>query len=290
VTDDYPLINDIKSTIVEGDFLLRDDVSRYAVIGVGPAAKLNARPGYLRMIQLYAPRRQGRVNINDPVNAFTADSVFTAGIFQLQQKNYDEDLVFVHIDLARQLFDYDTQATQIELKLAPGADEQQVMKQLNAVLGKGYSVKNRLMQQASSYKLVNMEKWITFLLLAFILVIATFNVISALSLLIIEKDDSIHTLHNLGATDKQITRIFVLEGWLIALIGASLGIVLGLILCLCQQAFGWLKLSTDASAVIIQAYPVQVQWTDIIVIFALVALIGFVTSLITSLIVRRRLN
>ena len=114
--------------------------------------------------------------------------------------------------------------------------------------------------------------------------------ISALSLLIIEKDDSIHTLHNLGATDKQITRIFVLEGWLIALIGASLGIVLGLILCLCQQAFGWLKLSTDASAVIIQAYPVQVQWTDIIVIFALVALIGFVTSLITSLIVRRRLN
>ena len=290
VTDDYPLINDIKSTIVEGDFLLRDDVSRYAVIGVGPAAKLNARPGYLRMIQLYAPRRQGRVNINDPVNAFTDDSVFTAGIFQLQQKNYDEDLVFVHIDLARELFDYDTQATQIELKLAPGADEQQVMKQLNAVLGKGYSVKNRLMQQASSYKLVNMEKWITFLLLAFILVIATFNVISALSLLIIEKDDSIHTLHNLGATDKQITRIFVLEGWLIALIGASLGIVLGLILCLCQQAFGWLKLSTDASAVIIQAYPVQVQWTDIIVIFALVALIGFVTSLITSLIVRRRLN
>ena len=169
VTDDYPLINDIKSTIVEGDFLLRDDVSRYAVIGVGPAAKLNARPGYLRMIQLYAPRRQERVNINDPVNAFTADSVFTAGIFQLQQKNYDEDLVFVHIDLASELFDYDTQATQIELKLAPGADEQQVMKQLNAVLGKGYSVKNRLMQQASSYKLVNMEKWITFLLLEFIL-------------------------------------------------------------------------------------------------------------------------
>ena len=290
VPDDYARINDIKSAIVDGDFILRDDVSHYAVIGAGPAVKLNARPGYLRMIQLYAPRRLGRVNINDPMNAFTADSVFTGGVFQLQQKNYDEDLVFVHIDLARELFDYSTEATQIEIKLAPDANEQQVMKQLNAMLGAGYTVKNRLMQQAESYKLVNMEKWITFLLLVFILIIATFNVISALSLLIIEKDESISTLRNLGASQKQITRIFVLEGWLIALIGAGIGIVLGLILCLCQQAFGWLKLSADASAVIIQAYPVQVQWTDVVIVFALVALIGFLTSLVTSVIVRRRLN
>lgn len=290
VPDDYARINDIKSAIVDGDFILRDDVSHYAVIGAGPAVKLNARPGYLRMIQLYAPRRLGRVNINDPMNAFTADSVFTGGVFQLQQKNYDEDLVFVHIDLARELFDYSTEATQIEIKLAPDANEQQVMKQLNAMLGAGYTVKNRLMQQAESYKLVNMEKWITFLLLVFILIIATFNVISALSLLIIEKDESISTLRNLGASQKQITRIFVLEGWLIALIGASIGIVLGLILCLCQQTFGWLKLSADASAVIVQAYPVQVQWTDVVIVFALVALIGFLTSLVTSVIVRRRLN
>ena len=290
VPDDYAQINDIKSIIIEGDFTLRDDVSRYAVIGVGPAVKLNARPGYLRMIQLFAPRRQGRVNINDPINAFTADSVFTAGIFQLQQKNYDEDLIFVHIDLARELFDYSSEATQIEVKLAPGTSEQQVMKQLSSVLGNGYTIKNRLMQQATSYKLVNMEKWITFLLLGFILLIATFNVISALSLLIIEKDDSMHTLRNLGATDKQITHIFVLEGWLIALIGACLGIILGLALCICQQLFGWLKLSADASAVIIQAYPVKVIWTDVLIVFALVALVGFLTSLVTSLIVRRRLN
>lgn len=290
VPDNYAQINDVKKTVVEGDFLLRDDVSRYAVIGVGPAVKLNARPGHLRMIQLYAPRRQGRVNINDPINAFTADSVFTAGIFQLQQKNYDEDLIFVHIDLARELFDYSAEATQIELKLKPGTDEQQVMKHITSVLGKGYTVKNRLMQEATSFKLVNMEKWITFLLLGFILLIATFNVISALSLLIIEKDESIRTMRNLGATDKQITHVFVLEGWLIALIGAGLGIVLGLVLCMCQQAFGWLKLSTDASAVIVQAYPVQVIWTDVLIVFALVALVGFLTSLVTSLIVRRRLS
>ena len=290
VPDDYARINDIKSAIIDGDFILRDDVSNYAVIGTGPAVKLNARPGYLRMIQLYAPRRQGRVNINDPMNAFTADSVFTGGVFQLQQKNYDEDLIFAHIDLARELFDYTTEATQIELKLAPDANEEQVMKQLNAMLGSSYTVKNRLMQQDESYKLVNMEKWITFLLLAFCLIIATFNVISALSLLIIEKDESIHTLRNLGAHNQQITRIFVLEGWLIALIGAGIGIALGLILCLCQQTFGWLKLSADPSAVIIQAYPVQVEWTDVAIVFAIVALIGFLTSLVTSVIVRRRLN
>jgi ABC-type lipoprotein release transport system permease subunit len=290
VPDDYARINDIKSAIIDGDYILRDDVSNYAVIGTGPAVKLNARPGYLRMIQLFAPRRQGRVNINDPMNAFTSDSVFTGGVFQLQQKNYDEDLIFVHIDLARELFDYTSEATQIELKLTPDANEEQVMKQINAMLGPAFTVKNRLMQQAESYKLVNMEKWITFLLLAFILIIATFNVISALSLLIIEKDESISTLRNLGASQKQITRIFVLEGWLIALIGAGIGIVLGLILCLCQQTFGWLKLSADPSAVIIQAYPVQVEWTDVVIVFALVAFIGFLTSLVTSVIVRRRLN
>lgn len=290
VPDDYDKITAIDSIIVEGDFQLRDQVSRYAVLGAGPAMTLNARPGYLRQLQLYAPQRQGTVNINDPMNAFTNDSVFVAGVFQVQQKNYDQDLIYVPIDLARELFDYDTQATQVELKLAPGADERQVMQQASKVLGPRYTVKNRLMQQASSFKMVNMEKWITFLLLAFILVIATFNVISTLSLLIIEKDESIKTLRSLGATNKQITRIFVVEGWLIALIGAVAGVILGLALCLCQQQYGWLKLSRSADAVIVQAYPVQVMWSDVLVVFLLVAAIGLLTSLVTSLTMRRRLE
>lgn len=290
VPDDYNKMTAIDSIIVEGDFQLRDQVSRYAVLGAGPAMTLNARPGYLRELQLYAPQRQGTVNINDPMNAFTNDSVFVAGVFQVQQKSYDQDLIYVPIDLARELFDYDTQATQVELKLAPGADERQVMQQASQALGPGYTVKNRLMQQASSFKMVNMEKWITFLLLAFILVIATFNVISTLSLLIIEKDESIRTLRSLGATNKQITRIFVIEGWLIALIGAVAGVILGLALCLCQQQYGWLKLSSSADAVIVQAYPVQVMWSDVLVVFLLVAAIGLLTSLVTSLTMRRRLE
>lgn len=290
VPKDYNRLTGIDSVIVEGDFLLEDEVSRYAVLGVGPAVNLNARAGSLRMLQLYAPQRRGQVDLNDPMNAFTEDSVFVAGIFMVQQKDFDNDMIFAPIDLARELFDYTTEATQVELKLARGASEQAVMDQLNAQLGESYTVKNRMMQQDASFRLVNMEKWITFLLLAFILVIATFNVISTLSLLIIEKDESIRTFRSLGATDKQITRIFVTEGWLIALVGAVAGVALGLVLCLCQQQFGWLTLSARPDAVIVNAYPVSVVWTDVLVVFMLVAAVGLVTSLVTSLMMRRRLN
>ena len=192
--------------------------------------------------------------------------------------------------MARQLFDYDTQATQVEVKLAPGANEQQVMNSIAKMLGSGYQVKNRLMQQSEAYRLVNIEKWMAFLLLAFILVIATFNVISTLSLLIIEKDDSIATLRALGAHDRQISRIFVLQGWLITLAGAVTGVIIGLLLCLCQQRFGWLRLSGDPANMIISAYPVEVQWMDVIITLALVAAVGLLTSMVTALIMRRRLK
>lgn len=290
VPDDYDKINDIDSVIVDGEFQLHDQVSSYAVLGVEPALQLHARPGYLRMLQLYAPQRVGQINLAAPADAFRVDSVFISGVFQLQQNKYDKDMVFVPIDLTRELFDYDTQASAVEIKLSPTADETLVMSQISAALGASYSVKNRLMQQAEAYKLVNIEKWIAFLLLAFIMVIATFNVISTLSLLIIEKDESIRTFRSMGASDKQITHIFVAEGWLIALVGAVGGIASGVVLCLCQQAFGWLKLSGDASMVIVQAYPVKVLWPDLVVVFLFVAAIGLMTSVITSLTMKRRLN
>ena len=277
---DYHLLTGVDSVVVEGEFKLQDEVSRYAVLGVGPAVNLNARPGSLRMLNLYAPQRRGQVDLNDPLNAFTEDSVFVSGVFMVKQKTYDNELVYVPIDLARGLFDYTTEATQVEVKLAPGATESYEQ----------YVVKNRMMQQDASFRLVNMEKWITFLLLAFILVIATFNVISTLSLLIIEKDESIRTFKSLGATNRQITRIFVTEGWLIALVGALGGVMLGLALCVCQEQFGWLKLSANADAVIVQAYPVAVQFTDVALVFVLVAAVGLVTSLVTSLMMRHRLS
>ena len=290
VPDDYNTMNQIDSVIVDGQWKLRDQVSRYAVAGAGPAVRLCVRPDFIGMVRLYAPQRQGHVNIANPMGAFRQDSLFVSGIFQLQQNNYDADLIYVPLDMARDLFDYETEATQVEVKLAAGANEQQAMRAITQTLGDGYLVKNRLMQQSEAYRLVNIEKWMAFLLLAFILIIATFNVISTLSLLIIEKDDSIATLRALGANDRQISRIFVLQGWLITLVGAITGVIIGLILCLCQQRFGWLHLSGDPANMIIDAYPVEVQWTDVLVTLALVAAVGLLTSMVTALIMRRRLR
>ncbi len=290
VPDDYNTMNLMDSVIVDGQWKLRDQVSRYAVAGAGPAVRLMVRPDFLGMVRLYAPQRQGRVNIANPMGAFRQDSLFVSGIFQLQQNSYDADLIYVPLEMARELFDYETEATQVEVKLAPGANEQEAMSAISQALGNGYQVKNRLMQQREAYRLVNIEKWMAFLLLAFILVIATFNVISTLSLLIIEKDDSIATLRALGANDRQISRIFVLQGWLITLVGAMTGVVIGLLLCLGQQRFGWLRLSGDPANMIINAYPVEVQWTDVLITFALVAAVGLLTSMVTALIMRRRLT
>lgn len=290
VPDDYNRMNEMDSVIVDGVWKLRDEVSRYAVAGAGPAMRLYVRPDFLGMVSLYAPQRRGKVNVANPMGAFRQDSLFVSGIFQLQQNSYDADLIYVPLDVARNLFDYETEATQIEVKLAPGASEQRVMDGIAEALGSGYQVKNRLMQQLEAYRLVNIEKWMAFLLLAFILVIATFNVISTLSLLIIEKDDSIATLRALGAADRQISRIFVLQGWLITLAGAVTGVVIGLVLCLCQQQFGLLRLSGDPANMIISAYPVEVHWGDVLVTLALVAAVGLLTSMVTALIMRRRLT
>ena len=290
VPNDYNTMNGMDSVIVDGQWKLRDQVSRFAVAGVGPAVRLCVRPDFIGMIRIYAPQRQGRVNVANPMGAFRQDSLFLSGIFQLQQNSYDADLIYVPLDVARDLFDYESEATQIEVKLAPDANERQVMDAIGQALGDGFQVKNRLMQQHEAYRLVNIEKWMAFLLLAFILVIATFNVISTLSLLIIEKDDSIATLRALGANDRQISRIFVLQGWLITLTGAITGVVIGLVLCLMQQRFGLLRLSGDPANMIISAYPVEVQWLDVAITLALVAAVGLLTSMVTALIMRRRLR
>lgn len=290
VPTDYNRLNSIDKVIVDGRFMLADQVSRYAVIGVGPALQLHVRPDYLLMMQIYAPQRQGRINMANPLGAFRADSLFVSGIFQVQNDQYDDDVIFVPIDMARSLFDYTAEATQIELALTPQANEKEVMQALAVALGPGYAVKNRLMQQAESFRMVNVEKWMAFLLLAFILIIATFNVISTLALLIIEKDESISTLRNLGATRKQIARVFVAQAWLISLAGAVVGIVLGLALCVGQQYWGWLKLAGNPANMIVNAYPVQVLASDLLLVLALVLLVALVTCAVTWLIIRQRMQ
>ena len=290
VPNGYDSLTNIRGTIIDGKYLLDDGISQYSVIAIGPALSLNVRPDYLKMVSLYTPRRRGNINLANPATALRSDSVFVSGVFQIEQNKYDRSTMFVSIEMARRLFDYTTQATAVELRLAPGANEPAVMAALTDALGEQYVVKNRLMQQAEAFRMVNIEKWVTFLLLGFILVIATFNVIGALSLLIIEKTDSIDTFRNLGASNKLISRIFVMEGWVISFTGTVLGIALGLLLCLLQEHFGLIEMQGNAATLIITAYPVAVQWTDVLVVLALSVAVGALTSLVTKLIMRRKLH
>ena len=289
VPQGYDTLTNITPAILEGEFMLDDSVSRYGVLSIGAALQLRARPGFIGQVRLFAPQRRGAVNLANPMGAFRADSVFVAAVYQIEQSDYDRDLMFVPLDMAQFLFDCDDEATTVEVTLQPAADEQAVMQALATTLGDGYIVKNRLMQQAASFRMVNIEKWVTFLLLGFIMVIATFNVISTLSLLIIEKDESIRTFRYLGATDKQISGIFVAEGWLISLTGAVLGVSLGLLLCWLQQEFGLIALQGNGDNLIVRTYPVEIQLADVAIVFALVAAVGLLTSLVTSAIMRRRL-
>lgn len=181
------------------------------------------------------PKREGRVNVANPMTAFRSDSLIIGGVYQVAQAEYDTDMVILPFENAISLLDYNNEATAIEVKVLPLADVPDVMVQLQTVLGNRFVVKDRLRQQEQSFRMIEIEKWITFLMLAFILIIASFNIISTLSMLVIEKSDNIHTLHSLGATSSVISRIFLLEGWLISIVGGIAGIMLGVILTLAQQ-------------------------------------------------------
>ncbi len=290
VTKDYDKITDIKDIIIDGEYSLEDSTFNHAILSIGVAANLRTASGYYDMLKIYAPRRNSRMNLANPSSSFRTDSLFISSVYQVDQNSYDRDIVYLPISVAKRLFDYDKQATRIEVKLAKNTDETAIINNIQNTIGKNYTVKNRLMQQDSIFKMVNIEKWVTFLLLAFILVIATFNVISTLSLLIIEKDESIRTFRNLGATNQQISRIFVTEGLLISFVGAIGGIIIGIALCLVQQEFGLIKLAGDADAVIIDNYPVKLIWSDIAIVFSLVAIVGLVTSVVTSVLMRSRLK
>ena len=290
IPDNYDTFSELNDVILYGNFALQDSVNRYAILSIGAAGNLQSGAGFFGYMKFYAPKRVGRVNLANPIGAFRVDSLYISAIFQTEQYTYDQDLVFVPIDVTRKLFDYDKQATSIEVKLAKNTDETVVMSHICHTLRDQFNVKNRLMQQASSFKMINMEKWVTFLLLTFILVITAFNVISSLSLLIMEKDDNIRTFKHLGASNRQISRIFITEGILITLSGAILGIILGVILCILQQELGLIKLSAEAGTVIVDSYPVKLIWSDVLIVFALVSIVGLITSLITALLMRSRLH
>lgn len=278
VDDAYQHLTMMDSALIDGNFTLQDEVADYALMGVGLSSKLGARPGFASPLELYVPKRNVKVNLSNPSSSFNWKYAYTGGVFMINQQVYDEGYMIVPLSLARELFHYDKEVSAIELKLTEKADLSSVKKQIKSILGDEFIIRDRFEQQEASFKMMQIEKWMTFLILCFILAIALFNVVGSLSMLMIEKQDDVRTLRNMGASDSLIRRIFLFEGWMISGFGALIGIMIGLVLCLLQQSFGLIKLGQTAGAFIIDAYPVRVIFTDILVAFVTVAAIGFMAA------------
>ena len=273
-------ITHIDSILSDGYFSVYDGAFERCVMGRGLAAQIGINAHFVGAVHLYAPKRLERVNMLRPDDAFLHETAFMAGTFAVNQTTYDDQLLIVSLPLARRLFQYDTlTVTSLELQLASDSrlSARRMKTQLRECLGDGYIVADRYEQQADFFRILKIEKLLTALLLAFILLIACFNVIGSLSMLIIDKQEDIRILQHLGATNQTIRQTFLYEGWLITTLGALFGLLIGLAVCLLQQHYGLLKLGSGADYVI-SAYPVLVQAGDVLAVAAIVLLMGFLAA------------
>lgn len=277
----------IDSVMVDGQYM--EDIGDIGMtqIGSGVAVKTGVRANYNNQISLYVPRRVGRINPANPAASFMGTEMMVSGVFQVGQSEYDYDHIYLNIDRARELLQYSTEATAMEIALAGDADERNAVKAIEAAVGSGFKVLTRLQQQQEAFRMIEIEKWLTFLMLAFILVIASFNIISTLSLLVIEKRDNMATMRAMGAPRAMVRRIFMIQGWLISVCGGILGILAGTLMSLAQQHFGFIKLSGDPSNLTVDSYPVHVEGSDLLIIFGVVVIVGFLTSQVTRLFVNK---
>ncbi|MCM1032746.1 MAG: FtsX-like permease family protein [Odoribacter sp.] len=240
------------------------------------------------IMTLYVPRRTGRINPANPAGAFEKVEIFPTALLQTDRLEYDGDHIIIPIDAARRLLAYTgSEATGIQVALREGSDPDRAAVDIGREIGKEYIVSTRERQQGESFHMIAIEKWVTFMMLVFILLIATFNIISTLSLMVIEKRDNMTTLRFLGATRSTIRRIFVLQGILITLAGGILGTITGLALSLAQQWGGFIKLNGDASKMTISVYPVEVELTDLAAVIAIIFIISLITGQITRIFTRK---
>lgn len=278
VEDNFDQLTPIDSILFgRGDLLLHDEVVDYAIPGIQLLSTLGSGIRFLDPLEIYAPRRGAKVNMANPSTAFVTGNLFSSGlVFAVNQEKYDASYILTSIDFVRRLFQYTTEVSAINLKLKAGADTDAIKKHIQDLLGDDFLVQDRYEQQADTYRIMEIEKLISYLFLTFILMIACFNVIGSLSMLIIDKRDDVVTLRNLGASDRQIVRIFLFEGRMISFFGAFAGVVLGLLLCWLQQEYGLIALGSSGSFVV-DAYPVSVHASDVLLIFITVLLIGFLS-------------
>ena len=278
----FPTLTHIENIITEGHYEVYDGAFDRAVLGQGLAWQMGIGARFISPLQLYAPKRNAKVNMLRPDQSFNDEVCFIAGTFAVQQVKYDNEVMLVDIDLTRRLLDYGNyEVSALLVKVAPHTSVKQAKKAIQSLLGEGFAVLDRYEQQADFFRILRVEKLLTTLLLVFILLIASFNIIGSLSMLIIDKQTDIQTLSHLGANKKMIQRIFLFEGWLISALGAMVGLAIGLIVCLAQEHLGILKLG-NGTEYVVSAYPVAVQTTDVLIVAAVVLVLGFLAAWIPA--------
>lgn len=275
----------------DGDFTLRVANLYFGVPGIRLAQDLGLGARWADYLKIYAPVRRGQLtDLDTPTDGFVVDSLLSPGVvYAVNQNKYDRDRIITSIYFARQLFDQDGMLSSLQLRLKPGTDLSTAKREIKAAAGEKFRVLDRFEQQADTFRIMQIEKVLAYVFLTFILIVACFNIISSLSMLIIDKKNDINTLHNLGANERQIQSIFLYEGRIISAVGALIGIGLGLALCGLQQAFGFVKMGESSGTFIVNAYPVSVHYWDVLVVFITVILIGWAASWIPARRLRKQI-
>ena len=261
-----------------GDFELHAADMSYGIPGLGVAFQLGLGYTYEQPLRIFAPRRKGQLDMTNPTDGFVVDELYSPGVvFCMKQGKYDRSYILTSIAFTRHLFDAEGQLTSLELRLKPGSNFDRVKQQMQQIAGSQFHVLDRYEQQDDTFRIMEVEKLIAYVFLTFILVIACFNIIGSLSMLIIDKRNDVVTLRNLGANEHQITRIFLFEGRMISTIGAVFGILVGLLLCWLQQQYGLVRLGSSEGSFVVDAYPVSVHPWDIVLIFFTVIAVGYLS-------------
>ena len=278
VEDNFDSLTHIREKLDgDGTFELHAADIPYGILGRQVIDVLGIGYYYFPLpLKIYAPRREGQLDMSDPADGFIEDELYSPGVvFEIKQSKYDRNYILTSIGFARRLFDQQGMLSSLELRLKQGSDFEAVKERIKQVVGDKYQVMDRYEQQEDTFRIMKIEKLIAYIFLTFILMVACFNIIGSLSMLIIDKKDDVVTLRNLGASDRQITQIFLFEGRLISAIGAIIGIALGLLLCWIQQTYGIISLGSSEGSFVVNAYPVSVHPLDVIIIFLTVLAVGF---------------
>lgn len=279
VDDNYDKLTHIRQILEgDGDYALHAADMNYGILGLGVAYQLGIGYTYREPLKIYAPRREGQINMANLQDGFVEDELYSPGVlFSIKQGKYDKRYIITAIQFTRNLFDRDGELTSLELRLKPGSNFERVKAKIQEMAGTRFVVRDRYEQQEDTFRIMKVEKLMAYIFLTFILVIACFNIIGSLSMLMIDKRNDVVTLRNLGASDRQIIRIFLFEGRMISAIGAVIGIAIGLLLCLLQQQFGLIGLGSTEGSFVVDAYPVSVHPWDIVVVFFTVLAVGFIS-------------